>query len=179
MAWDGSEWDGWDDEEDELLEALVDVALAVWIAVKLATIKFMALEELEIPEKKETRYFDNAAKRIAGISETTRQSIRDKLEAGERNGLSQKEIAASVKGLFEETYKSRVETIVATEIRTATLEAQGVVWHEAGIRWVKLTDGTDDPCCSERNDTIVPTTDIPGLCHPRCTLRAHPMIGEP
>lgn len=118
---------------------------------------------------------EHAAERVVGITEETRQSIAAKLAAGQEAGLSTQEIADSIAHLFTVTWKSRPETVAATEIAEAQRVSAIDRYKATGlVDNVRLTDahrGTDHTeTCLARNGTTVPLDEAPALDHPNCLV---------
>lgn len=172
------------EDEDALADILLVVYSTAWLATRKATAKYLGktLDDIKVPERAMKKYLDRAATRVVDITETTRKQIRELLKEGQSLGLSAEDIAngkgdyRGLRGLFDDSYANRHMAIAKTELANATLAAQREVWPASGIGWAKLTDGTQDPCCSPRNGQLVPSNEIPDLCHPYCQLRAEPYV---
>ena len=122
-----------------------------------------------------------AAERVVMITESTRDQIRQVLIAGQAEGLSTQEIADRISHLLTITWKSRPETIAATEIAEAQRLAAINRYTASGlVDRVKISDanrGTDHTeVCLARNGTTVPLGDAPQLDHPNCSLVLIPIL---
>lgn len=129
----------------------------------------------------------NAATRVVGIDETTRQAIAEQLRLGQELGLSTWEIANGVPkigyhgidGLYKETWKGRAETIARTELQHAQNIASYDRYQATGmVDQLEIRDGDDDEPCRSRDGTIVPLSERPQLAHPNCTLAVIPVLRE-
>ena len=128
-----------------------------------------------------TALLEQAATRVVGITETTRQAIAEVLHQGQAEGLSTQEIADSLSHLLTVTWKNRPETISATEIAEAQrLSAIDRYTATGLVDRVKITDahrGTQHTeTCLARNGTTVPLDDAPQLDHPLCSLVLIPVL---
>jgi hypothetical protein len=125
----------------------------------------------------------HAATRVVMISESTRQAIAAKLQAGQAAGLTTQEIADSIAGLFDVTWKNRPFTIASTEIAEAQREAAINRYTASGlVDRVKISDATrgkdHTATCLARAGTTVPLEDAPQLDHPNCSLVLIPVLRE-
>lgn len=171
----------------EILEARYQTMLrAVHEAVR--RVFGLTREEFRLPDRVTNVLLMDAARRVAGIDETTRQAIAEQLRIGQELGLSTWEIAngnpeieyRGIQGLFEETYKGRAETIARTELQHAQVESAMNRYAATGmVDYVQIIDGDDwDIPCAERNGKIVPISERPQLNHPNCTLALVPVMRE-
>lgn len=120
---------------------------------------------------------DHAATRVVGISETTRNAIRDVLIAGQRDGLSTFEIAEKLDHLFSVTWASRSETIARTELGEAQRVSALDRYRASGlVDYVRIRDGDDDEPCKSRDGTLASLDNPPQLAHPNCTLVLIPVV---
>jgi hypothetical protein len=123
----------------------------------------------------------HAAERVVGITETTRQAIAEQLQRGQAEGLSTQEIADSIASLFTTTWKSRPETVAATEVAEAQRVSAIDRYTATGlVDRVKITDahrGTNHTeTCLARNGTTAPLDEAPQLDHPNCSLVLIPLL---
>ena len=126
---------------------------------------------------------EEAARRVVMITETTRQAIAQKLQDGQRDGLTTQEIADSIAHLFDITWKGRPEMIASTEIGEAQRLAAINRYHASGVvdnvRISDATRGKDHTAtCLARAGTTVALDDAPQLDHPRCSLVLIPIVRE-
>jgi len=114
---------------------------------------------------------EQAAQRVIGITETTRNAIRDILVAGQRDGLSTYEIAQHIEHLFTKTWASRGETIARTEIGEAQRLSAIDRYRATGlVDYVRIRDGDEDEPCASRNGTLASLDNPPQLAHPNCLI---------
>lgn len=107
--------------------------------------------------------------RVVGINETTRADVADLVTAGLNEGLSLKDIADSLTGLFEESYRGRAVAIAQTEAMYSYGLASLRGYRESGVvSEVQFFDNPEhdtDPSpidlltCSQRNGLVVPLED--------------------
>ena len=126
---------------------------------------------------------EQAARRVVMITDTTRQAIARKLADGVRDGLSTQEIADSIAGLFDITWKNRPFTIASTEIAEAQRLAAINRYQASGVvDRVKISDATrgkdHTETCLARAGTTVPLDEAPPLDHPNCSLVLIPVLRE-
>lgn len=125
------------------------------------------------------------AVRVTAINDVTRSAIRDVLALSEERGYSLFQTVNGVaddgfpgmRAVVEETYLNRAEAVARTEAGFATNDASLARYAEAGVTEVEIIDGTDDPCCADRNGTRVAVEERPDLCHPNCTIVVVPVVG--
>lgn len=174
-------------EEDELrlLAALEPMWRRVLLELHFLTQDTLPVNPLDFRLRDESTeaLLQEAARRVVGITETTRQAIARKLQDGQRDGLTTQEIADSIESLFTVTWKNRAEMVASTEIgeaqRLAALDrytASGVVDR------VKISDATrgtqHTETCLARAGKVVPLDEAPPLDHPRCSLVLIPVLRE-
>lgn len=126
---------------------------------------------------------EHAAQRVVMITETTRQAIAQKLQDGQRDGLTTQEIADSIEHLFSITWANRAEMVASTEIGEAQRVSAINRYKATGlVDSVKISDasrGSDHTeTCLARAGTTVPLDDAPQLDHPRCSLVLIPIVRE-
>lgn len=124
---------------------------------------------------------NDAAERVVGITETTRQEIARVLAEGQEAGLTTPQIAHSIDQLLTVTWQSRAETIAATEIAEAQRLAAINRYKASGlVDDVRISDanrGTNHTAtCLARNGTTVALDDAPQLDHPNCSLVLIPVL---
>lgn len=131
------------------------------------------------------RELAQAAERIVGINDVTRQAVRDLLQEANMHGYSLYQIANGVpaddfpglRDVVEETYAGRAETIARTELAYATQHAAHDDWIASGVQYVEVEDGVDfDEGCAARNGAVVPADTYVEPLHPRCTVCSIPVI---
>lgn len=131
-----------------------------------------------------------AGKRVRGIDDTTRESLRMLLKYGEAQGWSVEHLVRGdpengipgLRDLIEQTYKNRARTIARTELGNAQNEAAVGRYESAGVTEVLVLDNgndDDDSACKQVNGSIKPlqwAVDNP-LEHPNCTRAFAPHFG--
>lgn len=90
-----------------------------------------------------------AAERITDINNTTRESIRDIIDIGQREGKTFTEIESELAGMFEGAQKHRARTIARTEMSRAANRAKVTTQDNSGVvrgrQWLVMRDdGTRD-----------------------------------
>lgn len=147
----------------------------------------LSANRMRLTDTAVNRILINAATRVVGIDETTRQAIAEQLRLGQELGLSTWEIANGVPkigyrgidGLYKETWKGRAETIARTELQHAQNIASYDRYQATGlVDQLEIVDGDDDAVCANRNGTTVPLSERPQLAHPNCTLAVIPVLRE-
>jgi len=85
-----------------------------------------------------------------------------------------------IKGLYEETWRGRSETIARTEIATASVAAGLDRYAATGlVDAVQIIEHEDtDAPCAARNGQVVPIASKPGLLHPNCQMSYVPIVNE-
>lgn len=124
---------------------------------------------------------NSAAERVVMITESTRAELAARLQAGQAAGLTTQQIADSIADLFQITWKSRPETVAATEIAEAQRLAAIDRYTASGlVDRVRISDanrGTNHTeVCLARNGTTVPLDEAPQLDHPNCSLVLIPLL---
>ena len=182
-------YDG-DQERRGLAGILERRYLGMLHAVHEAIIRLYGLDanRFVISDNSVNRILVEAARRVVGIDETTRQAIAEQLRIGQAEGLSTHEIAhgneklgyRGIEGLYQETWQGRSEMIARTELQHAQNEASLDRYAATGmVDMVRIIDGDEwDLPCAERNGTIVPVSSHPQLNHPHCTLVLVPVLRE-
>lgn len=121
----------------------------------------------------------SAGIRIRGISETTRDRVRDVVAKGIADGLSAAELGDRLEqasGLFDEL---RAETIARTETATVLNEAAVAQYREFGVDRVLVYDGDDDDACATADGQTwtVEEAEANPIAHPNCTRGFSPLVG--
>lgn len=138
------------------------------------------------------RLMNDLARRVTGISETTRLDVSRTVTEALEEGVTLAQLEARLTGLFEETYKSRAMTVSRTESQTAFNRASTLGYEESGlVAFVEMLDNPlhgdydgdgDGLTCAQRNEMIVPLGQaqihIEGT-HPNCVLALAPVLVTP
>lgn len=174
-------------EEDELrlLAALEPMWRRVLLELHFLTQDTLPVNPLDFRLRDESTeaLLNEAARRVVGITETTRQAIARKLTDGQRDGLTTQEIADSIESLFTVTWKNRAEMVASTEIGEAQRLAAIDRYTASGVvDRVKISDATrgtqHTETCLARAGKTVPLDEAPPLDHPRCSLVLIPVLRE-
>ena len=174
-------------EEDELrlLAALEPMWRRVLLELHFLTQDTLPVNPVDFRLRDESTeaLLNEAARRVVGITETTRQAIAKKLRDGERDGLTTQEIADSIESLFTVTWKNRAEMVASTEIGEAQRLAAIDRYTASGVvDRVKISDATrgtqHTETCLARAGKVVPLDEAPPLDHPRCSLVSIPVLRE-
>lgn len=125
------------------------------------------------------RLLRSAGVRIKGISETTRDRVRDVVAKGIADGLSAAELGdrlEAASGLFDEL---RAETIARTETATVLNEAAVAQYREFGVDRVLVYDGDEDEACASADGQTwtVEQAEANPIAHPNCTRGFSPLVG--
>jgi|SRR5215831_7952864 len=178
------------DEQQRLATILEQRYLAMLTAVHAVLIRLYGLDanRYVISDNAVNLMLVDAAQRVARIDENTRQDIAEQLRVGQALGFSNYEMAhgradvgyRGIEGLYEETYRSRSETIARTELQHAQNEASLNRYAATGmVDHVRIIDGDEwDEPCRRRNGKVVPISEHPTLNHPNCTLVVVPVLRE-
>jgi HK97 family phage portal protein len=184
----------WDDEDERLwrevmkpfYQASGERAFDGVNAVAGTTISF------DLANPNVSRIVEQLGKRIVDISETTRADVVRVIAEGQAEGLSLSQIADSIRDLFEQTYKSRAETVARTETQVSYNLASQLGYQESGVvENVELVDNPDHTedysasdglTCAERHGLVVNV----GLMdqhvyaeHPNGSLACIPILSGP
>lgn len=132
------------------------------------------------------------AQRVIGTNKTTRQDVSALVAAGLDEGLSLKDIASSISGLFEETYRGRAMTIARTESMYSYGLASLMGYRVSGVvDQVELYDNPEhdtDPSpidgltCAQRNGLKVSLDQARVHLdseHPNGTISLAPVLVRP
>ena len=183
----------WDDLDKEMLRELNALyAAAGELAASGAStaVGFEVSWNVANPWVRQT--LNELALRVVGINETTRQDVSSLIAAGLAAGLSLKDIAASISGLFAETYQGRAMTIARTESMYSYGLASLMGYGESGVvQEVEIYDNPDhddDPSpidgltCAQRNGLKV-TLEQARIHldseHPNGTMAVAPVLVRP
>ncbi len=181
-----------DQEEQALLLLLLDERYTAMLRATHALVGTVFADQLglswSLDDAATRRLLAEAAERVVRINETTREAIWEQLRVGQERGYSPWQIAQGVPaedyrgigGLFAETWKHRAETVARTELAHAQVRSALDRYGATGfISRVEIHDGRDyDEPCRERDGTIVPLSEQPGLLHPNCTMAALPVVDD-
>jgi hypothetical protein len=182
-------YDG-DEERKRLAEILEPRYRAMLEAVHQALIRLYGLNanRYVISDSAVNLMLVDAAQRVVGIDETTRQAIVEQLRVGQALGLSTYEMAhgnaqigyPGIEGLYGETWNKRSEMIARTELQHAQNEASLNRYAATGmVDHVRIIDGDEwDEPCAARNGAVVPISEHPQLNHPHCTMVLVPVLRE-
>lgn len=122
------------------------------------------------------------ARLIVGIDETTRADVARLVTSGLDAGKTLQEIAADLKGLYEETYVGRSDTIARTESGYAYNWGSLASYGASGmVDEVEVYDGDVDLACAEADGatwTTQEAADNP-MEHPNCTRGFSPIVKWP
>ncbi len=129
--------------------------------------------------------------RIVGISETTRLDVNKLVTDGLAEGMSPPQIAETLTGLFEETYKNRAGTVARTESMIAYNTASALGYQESGVEQVEMVDNlehdsdygaSDGLTCAQRDGMVVNLADVGRHIeaeHPNGSLALIPLLSGP
>lgn len=155
-----------------------------WVADQLQ----LSVEAFRLDDATTRKFLASAAERVVLIDAAGRRAIQEQLTEGQRRGYSADEQAHGVpaeafrgiKGLYEETWRGRSETIARTEIATAQNAAALDRYAATGmVDRVQIVESEDtDAPCAARNGTVVPLSSKPGLLHPNCRMALIPVVDE-
>jgi hypothetical protein len=127
-----------------------------------------------------TYILEEAAKRVTGINDTTRDGISDLIAQGVKDGLSPAELGDVIEG-WSGWDEYRSERIATTELRMAYNQAAIGSYRDAGVEMVYAIDGDGDEMCAARNGNTY-SIDQAGieddLEHPNGTLDWSPIVSE-
>ena len=145
-------------------------------------------DDFRLDDPATRRMLAKAAERVVLIDEATRRDIQRVLQQGQELGLSDQQIAEGapeagfkgLRGLYQETYRNRSQTIARTELATAQVEAALDRYGATGmVSQVEIVEHEDtDAQCAARNGQVVPLAQQPGLLHPNCRVAVIPLVDE-
>lgn len=183
----------WDDLDKEMLRelnALYQAAGSLAASGASTAVGFEVSWNVANPWVRQT--LNELALRVVGINETTRQDVSSLVAAGLDEGLSLKDIASSISGLFEATYAGRAMTIARTESMYSYGLASLRGYQESGVvDSVELYDNPDhddDPSpidgltCAQRNGLQVSLDQAQVHLdseHPNGTMAVAPVLVRP
>lgn len=180
----------WDDEEQRLLDLILphqDAAGAAAMRRVANVLKVGVAWDVANPNVRRVR--DELARRVRGISETTRQDVARVVAESLEEGVSMPQLSSRLTGLFDETYRGRSMTVARTESRVAYGKASVLGYKESHV--VAAAEMMDNPehggyggdedglTCAERNGMVV---DLDGVdahivgTHPNCVLSVAPIL---
>jgi HK97 family phage portal protein len=183
----------WDDE-DRLLRALMDKFYGSVGSSAFGTVAAQLDVDLDwtLANPNVARVMDQLGGRIVDISEQTRQDVIRVITDGQNEGLSLSQISDNIRGMFEETYKSRAETIARTETQVSYNLASQVGYQESGVvenvEMVDNPDHTDDYgasdglTCAQRDGLVVNIGQMDAHVdaeHPNGSLAFIPILSTP
>lgn len=119
---------------------------------------------------------------ITGINETTRDDVSRIVGAGLDEGLSTDEIADNLRGLYDETYSGRSETIARTESINAYNLGTTATYRDSGlVEEVEVFDGDYDEECAAADGEIwtLDQAEENPTEHPNCQRGFSPVVLEP
>lgn len=161
----------WDDEDDILRELLLRYYGAngeAAFGTASATLDSVIAWDLANPRI--ATLVNELGLRIVGINETTRQDVVRTITNGQAEGMNLQQISDSIRDLFEQSYKSRAETVARTETQVSYNLASKLAYQESGVvDQVELSDNpdhvegygaSDGLTCAERHGLVVPVGDI-------------------
>lgn len=119
-----------------------------------------------------------ASTAITGIDQTTADWITGKISSGRADGLSNADIADSIRSQVPDTYANRAEAIVRTETSNMVGQSENITAVNNGAshkEWVVVDDGNVCPIC-EGNESAgqigiaesFPSGDSQEPAHPNC-----------
>lgn len=184
--------DLWDDEfEQEQLAVIVERRYGAMLSALHGLIAdalgLDAVVQFRLDDAATRAVLEHAAERVVRIDQTTRDAIREHLQAGQALGLSNWEIANGspkddfppLDRLFSETWKGRADLISRTELAEAQRVSALNRYAASGlVDQVRVVDGDYDEFCASRNGKVVPLAEAPGLAHPACRLVVIPVVRE-
>lgn len=123
--------------------------------------------------------------RITQIDETTREKVRDVLQAGLSDGHADtsQALAGRLGAAVDEAYAfspARALTIARTETACAVGHGAGLAYRQNGIERVEISDGDDDDECSAADGEIWSVDEYLAepIAHPNCVRSAAPVIDD-
>lgn len=137
------------------------------------------LGAFDLPMAEVQRVLDQLATRVTGITDTTREDIRRVVGDALQNGASIPDLQVALKGLFEETYKGRSESIARTESGNAYNAGSVLAYRESGlVSQVLVLDGNQDEACAAvaGSHQTLEWAASNLLAHPRCTRAMAPVV---
>lgn len=132
------------------------------------------------------RWFtEYVGERITQIDETTRERVRDTLQAAleDGEGGTAQELAERVReaaGDAAAFSPARALTIARTETAIAVNHGAGLAYQQNGITHVEISDGDGDEECAEADGQIWTVDEFLAnpIAHPNCVRSAAPVVDE-
>jgi SPP1 gp7 family putative phage head morphogenesis protein len=182
------DWAAEGDELDPLIRQLWDLMgeTATGQTVELLGLSESALT-WDVSNPWVRQVMSGVAERVTMVTDTTRQQIAQVVTDALQEGTSIPELSEKLRGMYEETYRGRSETIARTESQHSYNHAQVASAKEGGVSEVECLDnpnhttdpGSDGLTCAQRNGLIVPVDDayrhIAGE-HPNGQLALAPVV---
>jgi HK97 family phage portal protein len=181
----------WDEEEDLLREVLDAIQQRAtrrgWMSASSQGIPASAYD---IANPYVQTVLGEVGTRIQGINQTTMNDVRKIVGDALDEGVTMDDLASRLKGLFQETYKSRSLAVARTESQVAyNLGATAAGKNSGVVDYAELMDnpdhdtdpGSDGLTCASRNGLIVPLDNVPmhvSAEHPNGTLAVALVINE-
>lgn len=181
------------DHEDDLLKELMDRYYSEIGKSAFGQVSAFTGAELawDVANPNVSRVMDQMGTMIKDISEGTRADVAKIISDGLAEGMGYQELGKELSGLFEETYKSRAETIARTESMTGYSRASVLGYEESGsVDECELVDNRDhtDPydasdglTCAERDGLRVALADVEKHIeaeHPNGSLAVIPILNR-
>jgi hypothetical protein len=168
-------WDDWG-LLTTLRAGLIELLEASWPIWNVALDADLAFEQ---SDPAVVAIMTQAAERIAGIQQTTREAVQDLLTYGASQGWSIDQLARGtderrgLNSIVQQTYANRGTAIARTELGTGQNLASTIRYRGAGVTHVIVLDnGFDDsdPRCTELNGTrqTLEWAERNPLQHPNC-----------
>lgn len=120
------------------------------------------------------------AKRVKGISDTTRDDIQGVISRAldEEKIPGVGEIGRRLRDAGVTSSRSRGVTIARTETAHAYNHGAIAAYADAGVEKVECLDSDNDPECAERNGQIMTLDEALAIePHPNCVLAFAPVVG--
>jgi HK97 family phage portal protein len=182
----------WDEEEDllrEVLDAIQQRAMRRgWLSTSSQGIPASAYD---IANPYVQTVLGEVGTRIQGINQTTINDVRKVVGDALDEGVTMDDLASRLKGLFQETYKSRSLAVARTESQVAYNLGATAAGKDSGVvDYAELMDnpdhdtdpGSDGLTCASRNGLIVPLDNVPmhvSAEHPNGTLAVALVVNAP
>jgi HK97 family phage portal protein len=133
----------------------------------------------ELDDPVTRRYLTEAGTNIRGITETTREAVRQALIDGQAAGESVPQLAKRLRDLpaFD---KSRAALVARTELAASTNMAAQSSYEASGVVvGIEILDQESDEACqgwNGRRFSLAEARDVPWLLHPNCTQARAPLL---
>ncbi len=125
------------------------------------------------------------AKKIRGVSDTTREDVRRIVDEGTANGSNITDIAEQIRSAVDISDGTRARMIARTETAHAYSAGSVLAYKDAGVekkQWLATEDGNEDADCAGVNGEIVGVDEdfsvgvpYPPL-HPNCRCACAPVV---